>query len=61
MARVQIDTDLYERARQAAEKADYTSVDELIAQAIERELKRLGVENAERNVSDQLRGLGYLE
>ena len=61
MARINIDASLYERAKAAAASADYSSVEELITHAIENELKRLGEEEAERRVSDQLRGLGYLE
>lgn len=61
MTKVGIDSNLYERARQAATKAGYSSVDELIATAIENELRRLGEEDAERQVADQLRGLGYIE
>lgn len=61
MTKVSIDTNLYERARQAAERAGYSSVDELIATAVENELRRLGEEDAERQVADQLRGLGYIE
>lgn len=60
MVKVNIDANLYERAKQAAKTAGYSSVDELIATAIENELKRLG-EDAEKQVADQLRGLGYIE
>ncbi|MBM3999615.1 MAG: hypothetical protein FJ297_08785 [Planctomycetes bacterium] len=61
MSKVQIDANLYERAKQAAALAGYSSVDELIATAIENELKRLGEADAERQVAEQLRGLGYIE
>lgn len=61
MSKVTVDPNLYERARQAAEKAGYSSVDELIATAIENELKRIGEADAESQVADQLRGLGYIE
>ena len=62
MAKINVDHALYERARQAAEKAGYSSVDELVATAIENELKRIGAEeDAEQRVADQLRGLGYLQ
>ena len=61
MSKVNLEANLYERARQAAERAGYSSVDELIATAVENELKRLGEEDAERQVADQLRGLGYIE
>jgi metal-responsive CopG/Arc/MetJ family transcriptional regulator len=61
MTKVSIDSNLYERARQAAEKAGFSSAEELITTAIETELKRLGEADAERQVADQLRGLGYIE
>jgi len=61
MIKISIEASLYERARQFAEKAGYSSVDELIATAIENELKRIGEQQAEEQVADQLRGLGYIE
>ena len=61
MPKISIDSNLYERAKQAAEQAGYSSVDELAAHAIENELKRLGEAQAENLVADQLRGLGYIE
>lgn len=61
MSKITIDPNLYERAKQAAAKAGYSSVDELVATAVENELKRLGEEAAESQVADQLRGLGYIE
>jgi len=59
--KIKIDTNLYERARQAAEAVGHSSVDEFVGHAIETEIKRLKVEEAEQQVSDQLRGLGYIE
>jgi hypothetical protein len=61
MVKVKIDPGLYDRAKQAAETAGYSSVDEFIAHAIEHELEKLKVDQAEGQVSDQLRGLGYIE
>ena len=61
MTKVGIDSNLYERAKQAAAIAGFSSVEELIATAIENELKRLGESDAEKQVADQLRGLGYIE
>lgn len=61
MAKVNIESKLYERAQDAAAKAGYSSVDELIATAVESEIKRIGEVDAERQVADQLRGLGYIE
>ena len=61
MTKVSIDSNLYERAKQAAATAGFSSVEELVATAIENELKRLGESDAEKQVADQLRGLGYIE
>jgi hypothetical protein len=61
MSKVNIDAALYERAKAAAAAAGFSSLDEFIASAIENEIKRLKVEEAEQQVSDQLRGLGYIE
>jgi hypothetical protein len=61
MTKVAIEAGLYERAKAAAAKAGYSSVEEFIAHAIENELKRQGIEEAEEQVTNQLRGLGYLE
>lgn len=61
MIKVGIDSNLYERAKLAATTAGFSSVEELVATAIENELKRLGESDAEKQVADQLRGLGYIE
>jgi hypothetical protein len=59
--KIKIDASLYERAAKATEAAGYSSVDEFVAHAIESEIKRLKVEDAEQQVAEQLRGLGYIE
>lgn len=61
MPKITIDSALYDRAEQTAQAAGYSSVDELVAHAIENELKRLEADKAEQQVSNQLRGLGYIE
>ena len=61
MSKVTVEPSLYERAKKAAESAGYSSVDEFIAHCIENEIKRMKVETAESQVTDQLRGLGYLK
>ena len=61
MPKINLDSGLYDRAKSAAEAAAYSSVDELVAHAVENELQRLKVEEAEAQVADQLRGLGYIE
>jgi hypothetical protein len=61
VAKVKIDDSLYDRAKRAAESAGYSSLEEFIADCLEKEIKRLKVEDWDAQVSDQLRGLGYIE
>jgi hypothetical protein len=61
MVKVKIDPGLFERAKRTAAAAGYSSVEEFIADCIEKEIKRLNLDNWESQVSDQLRGLGYIE
>jgi hypothetical protein len=61
MVKVKVDPALFERAKRAASTAGYSSVEEFIADCIEKQIQRLKVENDEGQVSDQLRGLGYIE
>ena len=61
MVKVKIETALYDRAKLVAETAGYSSVEEFIADCIEKAIQRLKIEEEEGQVSDQLRGLGYIE
>ncbi len=61
MAKVKIEDSLLDRAKRAAESAGYSSLEEFIADCLEKEIKRLKVEDWDAQVSDQLRGLGYIE
>jgi hypothetical protein len=61
MMKIKIDSSLYDRAKQAATVAGYSSVEEFVAHCIENELQKLKVDEAEGRVADQLRGLGYIE
>jgi hypothetical protein len=61
MAKIKIDASLFDRAKRAAEAAGYSSVEEFIAHCIEKELQQHETDEAEKQVTDQLRGLGYIE
>ncbi len=61
MAKINLEQGLLERVQQAAVAAGYSSVEEFITRAIEQELLRCEADQAEAQVADQLRGLGYLE
>ena len=62
MTKVKIDTKLYERAKKAAEAAGYSSFEEFLSSVIEKELALLEASpDDDKAVSEQLRGLGYIE
>jgi hypothetical protein len=61
MVKISVDAGLYDRAKRAAEAAGYSSVDEFIAHCIETGLQKHADDQAETQVADQLRGLGYIE
>lgn len=61
MEKVKIDAALFDRAKRAAAAAGYSGVEEFVAHCIENELKKVEADRAEGLVTDQLRGLGYIE
>ncbi len=60
-ATLKLNKELLERARAAAAKAGYSSLEEFAAHVIERELASLEEAEAKEEVVKQLKGLGYLE
>ena len=64
MAKIKVDGGLLERATRAAEAAGYSSVEEFVAHLIEKELAQSETDEAdeaEQQVADRLRGLGYID
>jgi len=61
MAKIKIDSNLLDRAKQAAEAAGYSSVAEFITHTIETEVAKHETSGDDEKVTDQLRGLGYIE
>ena len=62
MAKIKIDSKLYDRAKKAAKAAGYSSFEEFITHIIEKELSQLESSGeGDEAVADQLRGLGYIE
>ena len=61
MGTVKIEAGLLDRAKRAAAAAGYSSVEEFVAHCVENELKKIETDQAESQVADQLRGLGYIE
>ena len=61
VARIKIDGQLYERVKEVSQRAGYGSPEELIVHLIEKELAVLESAQSEEEVTERLRGLGYLE
>ena len=64
LVRVQeLQRELAEKEKKAAEQAGYSSVEEFVAHCVENEIKRrqTAADTTEEQVSNQLRGLGYIE
>ncbi len=58
--KVKLDKGLYERVRKYAGLAGYSSVDEFVAHALEKELAKLEGAGSEEEIKKRLRGLGYI-
>lgn len=58
---VKIDKSLCQRAERAAVKAGYSSREELIEHAIEKELAHYEESESKDDVMRKLKGLGYIE
>lgn len=61
MPKIKLDATLYERVKKISESAGYGSPDEFIVHVIEKELSVLEAAESDEEVTERLRGLGYLE
>ncbi len=61
--RIKIDDVLLRKAKECAEREGYSSVDEFVAHALEKEIARLeaGQSGDEEEIRKRLQGLGYIE
>jgi len=59
--KLKIENDLYDRVRKVAEAAGYATADEFIVHMIEKELSVLESAETDEDVTERLRGLGYLD
>ena len=58
---VKLNRSLCERARQIVDKAGYSSLEEFIEHAVEKDLARLEQAQSKEELVKKLKGLGYLE
>jgi hypothetical protein len=61
MAKIKIDSNLFDRVKQAAEAGGYSSAEEFVVHIIEQELAKSEGSDTDENVAEKLRGLGYIE
>lgn len=61
MPKIKIDAGLYERVKKISEQAGYTAPEEFIVHVIEKELSMLESAGTDEEVTERLRGLGYIE
>lgn len=59
-SRVKLDKQLLTRAKRAADLAGYSSVEELVSHAVEKEVAQLEQAESEEEIRKKLKGLGYL-
>lgn len=61
MAKIKIDSNLYDRLKKVTEVAGYSSVEEFVVHMIEKELEQIEAPDDDKAVEERLRGLGYIE
>ncbi len=57
---VKIDKDLLEKVKKYAEMAGYSSVEEFVTHALEKEISQLEESDSEEEIKEKLKGLGYI-
>jgi Arc/MetJ-type ribon-helix-helix transcriptional regulator len=58
---VKLNSSICDRARQVVERAGYSSLEEFIEHAMERDLTRLETSESKEELMRKLKGLGYLK
>ena len=59
-SRIKLDSDLLARVKKYADIAGYSSVEEFITHALEKELALLEDADSEEEIRKRLKGLGYI-
>ena len=60
MPKVKIGKELYARVEKFAKMAGYSSVDEFVTHALEKEVSQLEGSDTEADIKKKLQGLGYI-
>ncbi|MCH8935331.1 MAG: hypothetical protein IIB90_06365 [Gemmatimonadetes bacterium] len=59
-SKIKLDKHLLEKVKRYAEIAGYSSVDEFITHALEKEIAQLEEADSEEEIKKRLQGLGYI-
>ena len=59
-SKIKLDKELLNKVKHYAELAGYSSVEEFITHALEREIERLEESDSEEEIKKKLKGLGYI-
>lgn len=59
-ASIKIDKDLLEKVRKYAKLAGYSSLEEFVTHALEKEIAKLEESDSEEEIKEKLKGLGYI-
>lgn len=59
-AKVKIEKDLWEKIRKYADAAGYSSADEFVLHALEKEIAILEEADSDEEIKKKLKGLGYI-
>ncbi|MBM3307322.1 MAG: hypothetical protein FJY74_03265 [Candidatus Eisenbacteria bacterium] len=57
---IRLDRDLLEKVRKYAKLAGYSSPEEFVTHALEKEIAKLEEADSEEEVKEKLKGLGYI-
>lgn len=57
---IKIDKGLLEKVKKYAEIAGYSSVEEFVTHALEKEISQLEESDSEEEIKEKLKGLGYI-
>lgn len=60
MAKVKIGDELFKKVKKISELAGYSSVDEFVTHALEKEVAALEGSDSEEEIKKKLQGLGYI-
>ena len=58
--KIKLDKVLYEKVKKYSQLAGYSSVDEFVTHALEKELAKLEDAESEEEIKNRLKGLGYI-